>query len=72
MQIALALYPSFTMLDIVGPFQVLVDVPGIRRRVRGRPGRSGRRPHRPGRARRHEVVRRRPRPRRRRRARRAR
>jgi transcriptional regulator GlxA family with amidase domain len=28
MQIALALYPSFTMLDIVGPFQVLVDVPG--------------------------------------------
>jgi transcriptional regulator GlxA family with amidase domain len=28
MQIALALYPQFTMLDIVGPFQVLVDVPG--------------------------------------------
>jgi transcriptional regulator GlxA family with amidase domain len=28
MQIALALYPSFTMLDIVGPFQVLADVPG--------------------------------------------
>jgi transcriptional regulator GlxA family with amidase domain len=28
MQIALALYPNFTMLDIVGPFQVLVDVPG--------------------------------------------
>jgi putative intracellular protease/amidase len=28
MQIALALYPKFTMLDIVGPFQVLVDVPG--------------------------------------------
>jgi transcriptional regulator GlxA family with amidase domain len=27
-QIALALYPNFTMLDIVGPFQVLVDVPG--------------------------------------------
>jgi transcriptional regulator GlxA family with amidase domain len=27
MQIALALYPNFTMLDIVGPFQVLVDVP---------------------------------------------
>jgi transcriptional regulator GlxA family with amidase domain len=27
-QIALALYPKFTMLDIVGPFQVLVDVPG--------------------------------------------
>jgi transcriptional regulator GlxA family with amidase domain len=27
-QIAFALYPSFTMLDIVGPFQVLVDVPG--------------------------------------------
>src|SRR5262245_9821974 len=28
MQIALALYPSFTTLDIVGPFQVLVDPPG--------------------------------------------
>jgi len=28
MQIALALYSKFTMLDIVGPFQVLVDVPG--------------------------------------------
>jgi transcriptional regulator GlxA family with amidase domain len=28
MQIALALYPRFTALDIVGPFQVLVDVPG--------------------------------------------
>jgi transcriptional regulator GlxA family with amidase domain len=28
MEIALALYPKFTMLDIVGPFQVLVDVPG--------------------------------------------
>ena len=28
MQIALALYPNFTMLDIIGPFQVLVDVPG--------------------------------------------
>jgi transcriptional regulator GlxA family with amidase domain len=28
MQIALALYPKFTMLDIVGPFQVLGDVPG--------------------------------------------
>jgi transcriptional regulator GlxA family with amidase domain len=28
MQIALALYPKFTMLDIIGPFQVLVDVPG--------------------------------------------
>jgi transcriptional regulator GlxA family with amidase domain len=27
-QIALALYPNFTMLDIIGPFQVLVDVPG--------------------------------------------
>jgi transcriptional regulator GlxA family with amidase domain len=27
LQIALALYPQFTMLDIVGPFQVLVDVP---------------------------------------------
>jgi hypothetical protein len=25
MQIALALYPNFTMLDIIGPFQVLVD-----------------------------------------------
>ncbi len=28
MRIALAHYPKFTMLDIVGPFQVLVDVPG--------------------------------------------
>ena len=28
MQIALALYPQFTMLDIIGPFQVLADVPG--------------------------------------------
>jgi transcriptional regulator GlxA family with amidase domain len=28
MQIAFALYPRFTMLDIIGPFQVLVDVPG--------------------------------------------
>lgn len=28
MQIALALYPKFTALDIVGPFQVLADVPG--------------------------------------------
>ena len=28
MQIALALYPGFTILDIIGPFQVLADVPG--------------------------------------------
>ncbi len=28
MQIALALYPKFTVLDVTGPFQVLVDVPG--------------------------------------------
>jgi transcriptional regulator GlxA family with amidase domain len=28
MDIALVLYPHFTMLDIVGPFQVLADVPG--------------------------------------------
>jgi transcriptional regulator GlxA family with amidase domain len=28
MQIALVLYPRFTDLDIIGPFQVLVDVPG--------------------------------------------
>ena len=28
MQIALVLYPKFTALDIIGPFQVLVDVPG--------------------------------------------
>src|SRR4051812_32529913 len=28
MQIALVLYPQFTVLDIVGPFQALVDVPG--------------------------------------------
>ncbi len=29
MQIALALYPKFTALDIVGPFQTLVDAPGF-------------------------------------------
>ncbi len=29
MQIALALYPGFTALDIVGPFQTFVDVPGV-------------------------------------------
>ena len=28
MQIAFALYPGFTALDLVGPFQVLADVPG--------------------------------------------
>ena len=28
MQIALALYPRFTALDIIGPFQALADVPG--------------------------------------------
>jgi transcriptional regulator GlxA family with amidase domain len=28
MQVALALYPKFTLLDIIGPFQVLADVPG--------------------------------------------
>jgi transcriptional regulator GlxA family with amidase domain len=28
MQIALVLYSKFTVLDIIGPFQVLVDVPG--------------------------------------------
>ncbi len=28
MQIALVLYPKVTMLDIVGPFQVLADIPG--------------------------------------------
>src|SRR3954453_7412005 len=28
MQIALVLYPKFTVLDIIGPFQTLVDVPG--------------------------------------------
>jgi transcriptional regulator GlxA family with amidase domain len=28
MQIALALYPGFTALDIIGPFQVLADIPG--------------------------------------------
>jgi transcriptional regulator GlxA family with amidase domain len=28
MQIALVLYPKFTALDIIGPFQCLVDVPG--------------------------------------------
>ena len=29
MEIALVLYDGFTALDIVGPFQVLVDVPGV-------------------------------------------
>ena len=29
MQISLALYPGFTALDIVGPFQTFADVPGI-------------------------------------------
>src|SRR5207249_8554090 len=28
MQLALVLYPQLTALDIIGPFQVLVDVPG--------------------------------------------
>jgi len=28
MEIALVLYPRFTALDIIGPFQVLADVPG--------------------------------------------
>ncbi len=29
MQIGLALYPGFTALDIVGPFQTFADVPGL-------------------------------------------
>jgi transcriptional regulator GlxA family with amidase domain len=29
MQIALVLYPQFTALDIVGPFQTLADLPGV-------------------------------------------
>ncbi len=29
MQIALMLYPTFTALDIIGPFQVFADVPGV-------------------------------------------
>jgi transcriptional regulator GlxA family with amidase domain len=29
MQIAFVLYPKFTALDIVGPFQTLVDAPGV-------------------------------------------
>lgn len=29
MNVALALYPRFTLLDIIGPFQVLADVPGF-------------------------------------------
>jgi putative intracellular protease/amidase len=33
MQIALALHPGFTALDVIGPFQVLADVPD--------PGRTG-------------------------------
>ena len=28
-KIGLVLYPQFTALDIVGPFQTLVDVPGL-------------------------------------------
>ena len=27
--VGLVLYPQFTALDIVGPFQTLVDVPGL-------------------------------------------
>lgn len=29
MQIAFVLYPQFTALDIVGPFQTLTDIPGV-------------------------------------------
>ena len=29
MEVALVLYPKFTMLDIVGPFQVLADLPDV-------------------------------------------
>ena len=29
MQISLALYPGFTALDVVGPFQTFADVPGL-------------------------------------------
>jgi transcriptional regulator GlxA family with amidase domain len=29
MQIAFVLYPKFTALDIVGPFQTLADIPGV-------------------------------------------
>lgn len=29
MQIALVLYPQFTALDIIGPFQTLADLPGV-------------------------------------------
>ena len=29
MQIAFVLYDKFTALDIIGPFQTLVDVPGV-------------------------------------------
>ncbi len=29
MQIAFVLYPQFTALDIIGPFQTLADVPGV-------------------------------------------
>ena len=29
MQISLALYPGFTALDIIGPFQTFADVPGV-------------------------------------------
>ena len=40
MQIALALYPGFTALDIVGPFQTFVDVPGVEAVLRRRRGRA--------------------------------
>ncbi len=29
MQVAIALYPRFTALDVIGPFQVLVNIPGV-------------------------------------------
>ena len=57
MQIALALYPHFTMLDIIGPFQVLADVPGHEITfVRGRAGPCPR-SHRPSGPRRVTILR---------------
>ena len=29
MKVALVLYPGFTALDVVGPFQVLAAAPGV-------------------------------------------
>ncbi len=58
MQIAFVLYPQFTALDIVGPFQTMADLPGVECGVRRRARRSGDRPHGTALDRRDGVVRR--------------